>query len=59
MYFIAYALNLLLLKHEPDGFQLRTQQGPASITYKLSRILPYGITYALAEFITVITQIER
>jgi hypothetical protein len=53
---MAYALRLLLLKQGPDGFQLHIQQDPASITYKLLRILPYGIIYAFAGFITVFNQ---
>ena len=56
---MTYALKLLLLKQGYDGFQLHIQQGPASITYKLLRILPYGIIYAFAGFITVFNQIER
>jgi hypothetical protein len=49
---ITYALRLLLLNHGHGGFQFHTQQGPASTTYKLLRILTYGIIYALAGFIT-------
>ena len=55
---MAYALKLLLLKQVSDGFQLHIQQGPASKTYKLFRILPYGIIYAFAGFITVFNQVE-